>query len=29
LIKGNDRRENIYKSLKLIEDHVLGGIGFH
>ena len=26
LIKGNDRRENIYKSLKLIEDQVLGGI---
>ena len=27
LIKGNDRRENIYKSLKLIEDQVIGGIG--
>jgi uncharacterized protein (DUF362 family) len=26
LIKGNDRSENIYKSLKLIEDQVLGGI---
>jgi len=26
LIKGNDRRENIYKSLKLIEDQVLSGI---
>ena len=26
LIKGNDRRENVYKSLKLIEDQVLGGI---
>ena len=26
LIKGNDRVENIYKSLKLIEDQVLGGI---
>jgi len=27
LIKGNDRRENIYKSLKLVEDQVLGAIG--
>ena len=27
LIKGNDRRENIYKSLKLIEDQVFGAIG--
>jgi uncharacterized protein (DUF362 family) len=27
LIKGNDRCENIYQSLKLIEDQVLGGIG--
>ena len=27
LIKGNDRRENIYKSLKLIEDQVFSGIG--
>ena len=26
LIKGNDRSENIYKSLKLIEDQVLSGI---
>ena len=26
LIKGNDRAENIYKSLKSIEDQVLGGI---
>ncbi len=26
LIKGNDRAENIYKSLKLIEDQVIGGI---
>ena len=26
LIKGNDRQEIIYKSLKLIEDQVLGGI---
>jgi len=26
LIKGNDRAENIYKSLKLIEDQVLSGI---
>ncbi|MCL5745384.1 MAG: DUF362 domain-containing protein [Acidobacteria bacterium] len=26
LIKGSDRRENIYKSLKLIEDQVLSGI---
>ncbi len=26
LIKGNDRRENIYNSLKLIEDEVLAGI---
>ncbi len=26
LIKGNDRRENIYKSLKLIEHQVLSGI---
>lgn len=27
LIKGNDRRENIYKSLKLIEDQVFSAIG--
>ncbi len=27
LIKGNDRAENIYKSLKLIEDQVFSGIG--
>lgn len=27
LIKGNDRAENIYHSLKLIEDQVIGGIG--
>jgi len=27
LIKGNDRRENVYKSLKLIEDKVFGAIG--
>jgi uncharacterized protein (DUF362 family) len=27
LVKGNDRRENIYKSLKLIEDQVFDGIG--
>jgi uncharacterized protein (DUF362 family) len=27
LIKGNDRRENIYRSLKLIEDQVFGAIG--
>ena len=27
LIKGNDRRENIYRSLKLIGDQVLSGIG--
>lgn len=26
LIKGNDRRDNIYKSLKLIEDEILGSI---
>jgi uncharacterized protein (DUF362 family) len=26
LIKGNDRRENIYQSLKLIEDQVFGAI---
>ena len=27
LVKGSDRRENIYKALKLIENQVLGGIG--
>ncbi|MEK7753785.1 MAG: DUF362 domain-containing protein [Acidobacteriota bacterium] len=27
LIKGNDRRENIFKSLKLIEDQVFSAIG--
>jgi uncharacterized protein (DUF362 family) len=27
LIKGNDRQENIYKSLKLIEDQVFSAIG--
>jgi uncharacterized protein (DUF362 family) len=27
LIKGNDRRENMYKSLKLIEDQVFSAIG--
>lgn len=27
LIKGGERRENIYKALKLIEDQVVGGIG--
>jgi len=27
LIKGNDRRENIYRSLKLIEGEVFGAIG--
>ena len=27
LIKGNDRRENIYKALKLIEDQVFADIG--
>ncbi|MDP2998584.1 MAG: DUF362 domain-containing protein [Bryobacterales bacterium] len=27
LIKGNDRRENIFKSLKLIENQVFGAIG--
>ena len=27
LVKGSDRRENIYKSLKLIEDQVFGAIG--
>lgn len=27
LIKGNDRGENIYKALKLIEDQVFSGIG--
>lgn len=27
LIKGNDRRENIYQSLKLIEDQVFSAIG--
>ncbi len=27
LIKGNDRRENIYRSLKLIEDQVFSAIG--
>lgn len=27
LVKGSDRRENIYKALKLIEDQVFGAIG--
>jgi uncharacterized protein (DUF362 family) len=27
LVKGNDRRENIYRSLKLIEDQVFSAIG--
>jgi uncharacterized protein (DUF362 family) len=27
LVKGNDRREIVYKSLKLIEDDILGSIG--
>ncbi len=27
LVKGNDRREIVYKSLKLIEDEILGSIG--
>ncbi len=27
LIKGNDRRENMYKSLKLIEDQIFSAIG--
>jgi uncharacterized protein (DUF362 family) len=27
LVKGNDRRESIFKSLKLIEDQVFDGIG--
>jgi uncharacterized protein (DUF362 family) len=27
LIKGNDRRDNVYNALKLIEDQVLGHIG--
>ncbi|MEO8596452.1 MAG: DUF362 domain-containing protein [Candidatus Solibacter sp.] len=27
LVKGNDRSENIFRALKLIEDHVLSGIG--